>query len=58
MLYTGKLIEEQEEGLARHLDENLYQEVKLITAHVEEQYGVQHLVSGMRELLHHIGFTF
>ena len=55
--YTGKLTEEQEEGLAGHLDENLYLAVKPIIAHVKEQCGVHYSESGMRDLLHRIGFT-
>jgi len=56
--YTGKLTEEQEEELAEHLDANLYVDVKPIIGYVKEQYGVKYSVSGMRDLLHRIGFTY
>lgn len=56
--YTGKLTEEQEQGLAEHLDEHLYLDVKPIIAYVQQQYGVRYAESGMRDLLHRIGFTY
>ena len=56
--YTGKLTEEQETQLAGHLDENLYLDVKPIIAYVQEQYGVRYSASGMRDLLHRLGFTY
>lgn len=56
--YTGKLTEEQEERLTEHLDEHLYLDVKPIIAYVKEQYGVQYSASGMRDLLHRMGFTY
>ncbi|WP_157975964.1 helix-turn-helix domain-containing protein [Lewinella sp. IMCC34191] len=56
--YMGKLTEEQEAKLAEHLDTNLYLDVKPIIAYVQEKYGVEYSESGMRDLLHRIGFTY
>lgn len=56
--YTGKLTEEQETRLAEHLDVNLYLDVKPIVTYVIEQFGVRYSVSGMRDLLHRIGFAY
>ena len=56
--YTGKLTEQQEVQLAEHLDGNLYLDVKPIISFVAEQFGVRYSDSGMRDLLHRIGFTY
>lgn len=56
--YTGRLTDEQETSLAKHLDNNLYLDVKPIIAYVEDQFGIRYSVSGMRDLLHRIGFVY
>ncbi|MEO0333134.1 MAG: IS630 family transposase [Bacteroidota bacterium] len=56
--YCGKLTDEQEQLLAGHLDDNLYLDVKPIIAYVHEHFEVRYTVSGMRDLLHRIGFTY
>lgn len=56
--YSGKLSVEQEESLGNHLDNNLYLDVKPIIAYVEEQFGLAYSISGMRDLLHRIGFVY
>lgn len=56
--YTGKLTGEQENALSDHLSENLYLEVRPIIIWVENAFGVRYAVSGMRDLLHRIGFVY
>jgi transposase len=56
--YSGKLSVEQEKQLSEHLDLYLYLEVKPIIAWVEEEFGVTYAVSGMRDLLHRLGFVY
>lgn len=48
----------QEVILIEHLDTHLYLEVKPIIAWVEEEFGVRFSVSGMRDLLHRLGFVY
>ena len=56
--YSGKLSEQQERLLAVHLDDNLYLDVKPVIAYVEEVFGVSYSISGMRDLLHRMGFVY
>ena len=56
--YSGKLSEEAEQALAAHLDEHLYGDAKAICAYVEKTFGVRFTISGMRDLLHRIGFEY
>lgn len=56
--YNGKLTLLQKEALGTHLDENLYLDVKPIIAYVQEQFGHNYSISGMRDLLHRIGFSY
>lgn len=56
--YAGKLTTEQEEELAAHLDEYLYSDVKPIIQYVLEQFEVEYTLSGMRDLLHRLGFVY
>lgn len=56
--YSGKLTEEEEQALGEHLDTTLYLDVKPIIAYVQEYFGVAYTVSGMRDLLHRIGFSY
>ncbi|MEM7572751.1 MAG: winged helix-turn-helix domain-containing protein [Bacteroidota bacterium] len=56
--YASKLTIDQEETLARHLDEHLYLDVKPIIAWVEDNFTVGYTVSGMRDMLHRLGFTY
>ena len=58
VLYSGKLSEEAEQALAAHLDEDLYEDAKAICAYVEETFGLQFTISGMRDLLHRLGFEY
>ena len=56
--YSGKLTSEQEATLTDHLDVNLYLDVKPIIAWVKESFDVCYSISGMRDLLHRLGFTY
>ncbi len=56
--YSGRLTAEQEDHLADHLDEHLYLDVKPIIAYIQEQFNVTYSISGMRDVLHRIGFTY
>lgn len=56
--YVGKLTSEQEQALTAHLDQHLYLDVKPIIAWVEAQFEITYTMSGMRDLLHRLGFVY
>jgi transposase len=59
--YQGKspsLTDAQQEGLARHLDENTYLDSGAVRRHVAKIYGVKYSPTGIKELLHRIGFVY
>lgn len=56
--YSGKLSDEQERQLSEHLDVHLYLEVKPIITWVKEHFGITYTVSGMRDMLHRLGFVY
>ncbi|MEL6973675.1 MAG: IS630 family transposase [Bacteroidota bacterium] len=56
--YTGKLTNEEKEQLSEHLNVHLYLEVKPIISWVAAQFGVTYSISGMRDLLHRLGFVY
>lgn len=56
--YIGKLTADQEVALGEHLDEYLYLDVKPVIIWVETAFGVRYSISGMRDLLHRLGFTY
>lgn len=56
--YCGKLTAEQEQALAAHLEEYLYIDAKSICAYVLQTFQVKYTVSGMRDLLHRLGFAY
>ncbi len=56
--YSGKLTEEQEQASGSHLDEFLYLDAQSICDHVLQAHGVKYSISGMRDLLHRIGFVY
>ena len=59
--YSGKeasLSETQQEELARHLDENTYLDSKAIGDHIKRTYGVKYSPSGLKDLLHRLGFVY
>ena len=53
-----KLTPEQRKELERHLDENLYMDCQGVINHVLETFGIAYSVSGMRLLLHTMGFVY
>lgn len=57
LAYSGKLSEEQEQALTSQLDEYLYLDTKAICAYVLQTFDVQYSFSGMRDLLHRLGFA-
>ena len=56
--YTGKLNEAYHKELTEHIKENIYLDVKPIIAYVESIYGVKYTSSGIRSLLHKLGFVY
>jgi len=55
---TAYLGPEQQEKLATHLQDVLYQNVAAIVAYVERTSGIHYSVRGMTELLHRLGFVY
>lgn len=53
-----KLTPEQRKELERHLDEHLYMDCQGVINHVLETFGITYSVSGMRLLLHTLGFVY
>jgi transposase len=53
-----KLNEIQLQELAKHLDENIYLDSKAIRAYVKKKYNVEYSPSGMKDLLHRLGFVY
>ena len=61
LMYQGKepsLTVEQQQELARHLDENTYLDSHAIRHYIEQTYGVKYTPSGVKDLLHRLGFTY
>jgi transposase len=59
--YSGKepsLTVEQQDELAKHLDENTYLDSNAIRHHIEKTYGVKYSPTGVKELLHRLGFVY
>lgn len=56
--YDGKLERHQEKQLYDYVATHLFLDVAPIQAYVYEQFHVFYSASGMRELLHRIGFTY
>lgn len=56
--YSGKLSKEQEASLSVHLNDHLYLDVNPIIKYVREEYGISYSCSGMRDLLHRLGFVY
>jgi len=54
----GKLTAEQERTLVSHLENNLYSDCNSICTYVRETFGVKFSVTGMRDLLHRLGFVY
>ena len=56
--YFGKLSEAAEQALIAHLDEYLYEDAQAVCAYVLERFEVRYTISGMRDLLHRLGFEY
>ena len=56
--YAGKLTEEQKQELFQYASTHLFLDVGPIIEHVKEEFGVSYSDSGMRDLLHSIGFSY
>ncbi|MBF0207317.1 MAG: IS630 family transposase, partial [Oligoflexia bacterium] len=55
---STKLTMEQEFELDNHLQEKIHTSAKEIIHYVKKKYGVTFSVSGMKDLLHRLGFSF
>jgi len=61
LLYCGKapsLNAEQQKELAEHLDKNTYIDSNEIRHDIEKTYGVKYSPTGVKELLHRLGFVY
>jgi len=59
--YEGKapsLTAEQQEELAKHLDEHTYLTSNAIRSYIKKKYRVEYKPSGVKELLHRLGFSY
>jgi|APTNR8051073442_1049403.scaffolds.fasta_scaffold00664_7 transposase len=56
--YSGKLTQAQEQALSDHLDEDLYIDAKAICDYVKQTFRVRYTISGMRDVLHRLGFVY
>lgn len=59
--YQGKapsLTDEQQQELAAHLDENTCLDSKAVAHHIEKTYGIKYSRTGVKELLHRLGFVY
>ena len=59
--YTGgktKLTSSQEMELTTHLQDHIYLSTKEIISYVYSKYGLKFTASGMRDLLHRLGFVY
>ena len=61
LCYSGKeplLTEKQQQELAQHLDEHTYLASKDIRHYVKKKYHVAYSASGMKDMLHCLGFSY
>src|SRR5690606_12065918 len=54
----SRLTTEQEVSLQSELKEHLYTSTEQIQALIEEEWGIQYSRSGLRDLLHRLGFVY
>ena len=52
------LSELQQQELSKHLDENTYLDSKAIAHYIEKTYSVKYFCTGVKELLHRLGFVY
>jgi transposase len=55
---VGKLSEIEREELKAHLSEITYLSVMAVAKYIEKTYEVKYTVSGLRDLLHNLGFVY
>ena len=61
LCYTGKqplLNDAQQKELADHLDQKTYIDSKAIAVHIYQTYKIKYSQSGLKDLLHRIGFVY
>jgi transposase len=56
--YSGKLDKSREQQLYDYVSCHLFIDVGPVQAYVREKFGVNYTVSGMRDLLHRLGFVY
>lgn len=56
--YSGKLSKSEIEQLDSHLNENTYLRSQDIVFYVAKQYKVEYCISGMKDLLHRLGYAY
>ncbi len=56
--YSGKLSKPETEQLDKHLNENTYVRTQDIVSHVSKHFKVKYSITGMRDLLHRIGYAY
>jgi transposase len=55
---SAKLNQEELIEFDEHVEKNTYLTVEAIIAHVKKTYGISYSVSGMRDLLHRLNYTY
>lgn len=55
---TSQLDESQQEQLQAELDEKIYLTTSAVSEYVRKEFGVEYSASGMRDLLHRLGYEF
>ena len=61
MRYEGRVCSlsvEQQQELAKHLDEHTYIDSKAIAQYIEQTFGVKYSATGVKTLLHRLGFVY
>ena len=56
--YQGKLNSEQLSQLKTYLTKNIILNAKQVISYVKEQFGKSYCLSGMKDLLHNLGFSY
>ncbi len=54
----GKLKEDQVKQIKKELEEHLYANTEEIRIYVESEFGIQYSRSGIRDILHRIGYVY
>ena len=56
--YSGKLSKSEKERLDNHLDQNTYLRTQDIVSYVAKEFKVEYSVSGMKDLLHRLSYSY